>query len=86
MSVDRSHWVNMQCKRTVNLPCLILELLPFVHVYTLNLVRNITMKLLEVSKINCKVDISHWVDVQYKRTVTLPCLILDLLPFVQFTL
>jgi hypothetical protein len=32
------------------------------------------------------VDISHWVGVQFKRTIALPCFILELLPFVIFTL
>ena len=39
----------MQCTRTVTMPYIILELLSFVHVYTLNCVRDITLKLQEVS-------------------------------------
>ena len=42
----------MQCTRTVTLPCLVLELLPFVHFSTLNLVRNISLKLQEESTID----------------------------------
>jgi hypothetical protein len=38
----------VQRKRTLTLPCLILELLPFVHFYTLNFVRNITLTLQKV--------------------------------------
>jgi hypothetical protein len=35
--------IESECQRTITLPCLIFELLPFVHFYTLNFVRDITL-------------------------------------------
>jgi len=45
---SETHLVGVQCIRTVTIPCLILELLPFVHFNTMNFVRDITLKLQEV--------------------------------------
>jgi hypothetical protein len=38
------HLVEMQCKKTISLSSLIFELLLFVYVYTLNFVRDVTLK------------------------------------------
>ena len=43
----------MQCTKTVTLPCLFLESLPFAQFYTLNLFRNITLKLQAITTQIC---------------------------------
>jgi len=52
LKLDISHWVKVQCIRTVTLPRGILKLLPFVYFYTLNFVWDITLKLHHISKRN----------------------------------
>ena len=43
----------MHCLRTVTLPCLILRLFFIVNFYTLNIALGITLKLQDISTINC---------------------------------
>jgi hypothetical protein len=74
----------VQCNRTIPLPWISLELLPFcsfLHFeycpeHNFETTRDINMKLYRW--------IAHWVEVQCKRNITLSCLILELLPFFYF--
>ena len=84
LQIDRSYLVEVQCTRTVNLSCLILELLSFVHFYALNFVWHITLKLEKYQQKTLYVDRSHLVKVQCTRTIIMLSLILVLLPFVHF--
>ena len=82
--VDRSHQGGVQCTWTVTLACLIFELSPFVYFHTIILsgayLQNHTSCGYEI----LWVDRSHQVRVQCTWTVTLACLIFELLPFVYF--
>ena len=82
--MDRSHQGGVQCTGSVTLACLIFELLPFVFFYTWNLsgayLQNYTSYGYEI----LWVDRSHQGGVQCRWTVTLACLIFELLPFVYF--
>jgi len=42
------HELKVHCIRIISLPCLILDLLSFVHIYSLNIVQGITLKLQEI--------------------------------------
>ena len=82
--MDRSHQGGVQCTWIVTLACLIFELLPFVYCHT--------WILLDAYLQNCTsygyeilwVDRSHQGGVQCTWTVTLSCLIFELLPFVYY--
>ena len=82
--VDRSHQGEVQCTGTITLACLIFELLPFVYFHTWILsgayLQNYTSYGYEI----LWVDRSHQRGVQCTWTITLACLIFELLPFVYF--
>ena len=82
--VDRSHQGGVQCTWTITLACLIFELLPFVYFHTWILsgayLKNYTSHGYEI----LWVDRSHHMGVQCTGTITLACLILELLLFVYF--
>ena len=82
--VDRSHQGGVQCTWTVTLACLIFESLPFVYFHTCFLsgahLQDYAICGYEISW----VDRSHQGGVQCKKTITLLCLIFELLPFVYF--
>jgi len=77
--VVRSHWVKVQCTGPVTLHCLILELLPLVKFYTLNFVRDITMKLQKISIRNFVRDLKRALH-KNRNSV---CLNLGLLSFIH---
>ena len=82
--VDRSHHGGVQCTGTITLACLMFELLPFVYFHTCILsgayLQNYTSYGYEI----LLVDRSYQGGVQCTETMTLPCLIYELLPFVYF--
>ena len=81
--VDRSHQGRVQCTWTVTLACLIFELLPFIF-HTLILSRAYLQHYTSYGYEILWVDRSHQGGVQCTRTITIACLIFDLLPFVVF--
>ena len=82
--VDRSHQGGVLFIWTITLACLIFELLPFVYFHTWFLsgayLQNYTSHVYEI----WWVDRSHQGGVQCTGTVTLACLIFELLPFHYF--
>ena len=82
--VDRSHQGRVHCTGTVTLACIIFELLPFVYFHTWILsgayLQNYTSYGYEI----LWVDRSYQGGVQCTGTITLACLIFELLPFVYF--
>ena len=82
--MDRSYQGGVQCIGTITLACLLFELLPFVyfHIWILSgaYLQNYTSYGFEI----LWVDRSHQGGVQCTWTVTLVCLIFELLPFVYF--
>ena len=82
--VDRTHQEGVQCTWTSTLGCLIFQLLPFVYFHTWILsgayLQNCTRYGYEIFW----VDISRQGGVQCTWTLTLACLIFELLPFVYF--
>ena len=82
--MDRSHQVGVQCTWTVTLACLSFESLPFVYFHTWFLsgayLENYTSYGYEI----LWMDRSHQWGVQCTWTITLACLIFELLPFVFF--
>ena len=82
--VDRSHQGGVQCTGTTTLACLIFELLPFVYFHTWILsgayLQNYTSYGYEILLL----DRSYQGGMQCTGTITLPCLIFELLPFVYF--
>ena len=82
--MDRSHHAGVQCTWTVTLACFIFEELPFVYFHTWILsgayFQNYTSYGYEI----WWVDRSHQGGVQCTWTITLACLIFELLPFVYF--
>ena len=86
--VDRSHQGGVQCTWTVTLGCLIFELLPFVyfHFHTWILSRAYLQNCTNYGYEILWVDRSYQGGVQYTWTITLACLVFELLPFVFFIL
>ena len=82
--VDRTHLGGLHCTWTVTLACLIFQLLPFVYFHTWILsgayLQNYTSYGYEI----LLVDTSHLGGLQCTWTVTLACLIFELLPIVYF--
>ena len=82
--VDSSHQGGVQCTGTITFTCLIFELLPFVYFHTWILfgayLHNYTSYGYEI----LLVDRSYEGGVQCMGTITLACLIFELLPFVYF--
>ena len=82
--MDRSRQGGMQCTGTITLACLIFELLHFVYFHTWILcgayLQNYTSYCYEI----LLVDRSYQGGVQCTGTITLACLIFELLPFVYF--
>ena len=82
--VDRSHQGGVQYTSTITFACYIFELLPFVYFHTWILsgayLQNYTSYGYEI----LWVDRSHQGGVHCTWTVTLACLIFELLPFVFF--
>ena len=82
--VDRSHQGGVQCTGTITLACLIFELLPFVYFHTWILSGAYLQNYTSYGYESLWVDRSHQGGVQWTWTVTLGCLIFELLPSVYF--
>ena len=80
--VYKSHWGEVHCTRTITLHCLILKLLPFVIFHTWILLGLYLKDYYRFEHETSGVYRSHWGEVHCTRTITLYCLILELLPFV----
>ena len=82
--VDRSYQGRVQCTWTLTLVCLIFELLPFVYFHTWILSGAYLQNYISCGYEILWVDRSHQGGVQCTWTLTLACLIFELLPFVYF--
>jgi len=84
LQVDRSHWEEVQCTRTITQSFILLEFLSFVHFHSWILsgaeLKKYSSYWLEISQANR----SHWTEVQYARTITQSFILLELLPIVYF--
>ena len=82
--MDRSHQGRVQCTRTITIVCLIFEFLPFVYFHPWFLSGAYLQNCIGYGYEILWVDRCHQGGVQCTWTVTLACLIFDLLPFVVF--
>ena len=82
--VDRSHQGGVQCTGTITFTCLTFELLPFVYFHTWILFGAYLQNYASYGYEILLVDRSYQGGVQCMGTITLACLIFELLPFVYF--